>query len=106
MGPLAGIIVAIPILFYGLSISKLTVISTNARHVREQEGNSLFYLFAKYMIFGKLLPDPASTHGLSLGIYWLRYFFTGQPFPIGATDVMISRLPSQAGRACWSPCSI
>ena len=89
-GPLAGIIVAIPILFYGLSISKLSVIQPVPGMMLEQEGNSIFYLLAKYMIFGKLLPDPASTHGISLGLYWLKYFFTGQPFPLGATDVSTS----------------
>ncbi len=91
-GPLAGIIVAIPILFYGLSISKLSVIQPVPGMMLEQEGNSIFYLLAKYITFGKLLPDPASTHGLSFGMYWLHYFFTGQPFPIGATDVITSSI--------------
>ncbi len=91
-GPLAGIIVAIPILFYGLSISKLSIIQPVPGMLLEQEGNSIFYLLAKYITFGKLLPDPASTHGLSLGMYWLRYFFTGQPFPIGATDVITNSI--------------
>jgi membrane-associated protease RseP (regulator of RpoE activity) len=89
-GPLAGIIVAIPILFYGLSISKLAVIHLAPGMLLEQEGNSIFYLLAKYITFGKLLPNPATTNGLSLGLYWLRYFFTGQPFPLGATDVITS----------------
>ncbi len=89
-GPLAGIIVAIPVLFYGLSISKLEVIQPIQGAMLEQEGNSLLYLLAKYITFGKLLPTPATTHGLSLGMYWLRYFFTGQPFPMGATDVLTS----------------
>ena len=89
-GPLAGIIVAIPVLFYGLSISKLEVIQPVQGTMLEQEGNSLLYLLAKYITFGKLLPAPATTHGLSLGMYWLRYFFTGQPFPMGATDVITS----------------
>ncbi len=89
-GPLAGIIVAIPVLFYGLSISKLEVIQPIQGTMLEQEGNSLLYLLAKYITFGKLLPAPATTHGLSLGMYWLRYFFTGQPFPMGATDVFTS----------------
>ena len=91
-GPLAGIIVAIPVLFYGLSISKLEVIQPVQGAMLEQEGNSLLYLLAKYITFGKLLPSPATTHGLSLGMYWLRYFFTGQPFPMGATDVFTSSI--------------
>ncbi len=87
-GPLAGMVVAIPVLFYGLSVSQLSII--RPANGMFQEGNSLLYLLAKYMVFGKLLPDPATTHGLSYMAYWLKYFFTGLPFPIGATDVMIS----------------
>ena len=87
-GPLAGIIVAIPVLFYGLSLSHLVVI--NPVSGSYQEGNSLLYLLAKYLLFGKLLPAPASLGGITPFMYWLKYFFTGQPYPIGATDVMIS----------------
>lgn len=87
-GPLAGIIVAIPVLLYGLSISRLSVIGSTAGMI-QQEGNSLLYLLAKYIMFGKLLPAPASTQGVPLALYWLRYFFTGQPAPFGATDVLI-----------------
>ena len=88
-GPLAGIIVAIPVLFYGLSISHLTTI-VPMNGIISEEGNSLLYLFAKYFTFGKLLPAPVSLHGMTFGMYWLRYFFTGQPAPIGATDVFTS----------------
>ncbi len=55
-----------------------------------QEGNSLLYLGAKYLLFGKFLPEPTSFGGISPLLYWLKYFFTGRPFPIGATDVIIS----------------
>ncbi|MBI3739732.1 MAG: site-2 protease family protein, partial [Chloroflexi bacterium] len=87
-GPLAGIVIAIPVLLYGLSISHLSVIRPTDGMI-QQEGNSLLYLLAKYIMFGKLLPAPTSTHGVSLALYWLRYFFTGQPAPLGATDVLI-----------------
>ena len=56
-GPLAGIIVAIPILFYGLSLSHLAII-TPVNGAIEEEGNSLLYLLAKYLMFGKFLPAP------------------------------------------------
>jgi membrane-associated protease RseP (regulator of RpoE activity) len=88
-GPLAGIIVAIPVLFYGLSLSHLATVAPVCGTLQE-EGNSLLYLFAKYFTFGKLLPAPTSTYGMTFGMYWLRYFFTGQPAPIGATDVFTS----------------
>ncbi|HEY2981247.1 MAG TPA: site-2 protease family protein [Anaerolineales bacterium] len=86
-GPLAGIVVAIPVLFIGLRMSALGTIQSTPGF--SLEGNSLLYLFAKYLVFGKLLPAPATTHGLSLGLYWLRYFFTGHPIPFGGTDVFI-----------------
>ena len=53
------------------------------------EGNSLIYLMAKFMVFGKLLPEPASFGNMSPFLYWLRYFFAGQPSPLGGTDVFI-----------------
>ncbi len=87
-GPLAGMVVAIPVLFLGLSLSHLDVIKPVAGMY--QEGNSLLYLLAKYLTFGKLLPAPASLGGSTPFMYWLKYFFTGQPYPIGATDVFIS----------------
>jgi membrane-associated protease RseP (regulator of RpoE activity) len=88
-GPLAGIIVAIPVLFFGLSLSHLDIVRPVGGMV-EMEGNSLLYLLAKFVTFGKLLPSPASLGSATPFMYWLRYFFTGQPIPIGATDVFIS----------------
>lgn len=86
-GPWAGILVAIPVLFIGLSMSTLDVIDKTQGF--SLGGNSLFYLFAKYAVFGQLLPAPADTGGLPLGLYWLKYFFTGQPMPFGGIDVFI-----------------
>jgi len=87
-GPLAGMVVAIPVLLLGLSLSHLQVIKPLGGMV-EMEGNSLLYLAAKYLTFGQLLPAPASFGGVSPLTYWLRYFFTGHPIPMGATDVII-----------------
>ena len=86
-GPLAGMVVAIPVLFYGLSISTLGPVTGGFL-----EGNSLFYLFSKFIVFGKLLPEPATTNGLPLILHWIRYFFTGTPWPIGGMDVLISNV--------------
>lgn len=88
-GPLAGMVVAIPVLFLGLSMSTLSVIDNTPSSL---EGNSLFYLFAKYLIFHQLLPAPLDTNGMSLLLYWIRYFFTGYPPPIGGTDVFITKV--------------
>lgn len=86
-GPLAGMLVAIPVLFVGLRLSSLG--SIDASPGSFIEGNSLMYLFAKFAVFGKFLPEPASFGNMPPFLYWLRYFFTGQPSPIGGTDVFI-----------------
>ncbi len=91
-GPLCGLIVAIPVLILGLSLSKLEPIPAvlQAGSQLQMEGNSLLYLLAKFVVFGQVLPTPASYGGLSPFLYHLRYFFTGQPFPLGSMDVMLS----------------
>jgi membrane-associated protease RseP (regulator of RpoE activity) len=83
-GPLAGLVVAIPVLFLGLSLSTLGTIDPHPNGFIE--GNSLLYLFAKFVVFGQLLPAPIEPQGI---LYWLRYFFTGSPVPFGGTDVFI-----------------
>lgn len=89
-GPLAGLIIAIPVLFIGLSISDLGLIGHAAPGTTGfLEGNSLFYLFSKLLVFGKLLPEPVNMSGLSPVVYWVRYFFTGQPVPFNGQDVML-----------------
>ena len=87
-GPLAGMVVAIPVLLLGLSLSRLDVIEP-VSGVVSLEGNSILYLAAKYLQFGKLLPAPADFGGVSPVLYWLRYFITGRPIPLGGTDVFI-----------------
>ena len=52
------------------------------------EGNSLLYLGAKYLVKGELLPAPLH-YDVPKPLYWLRYFFTGHPIPVGGMDVMI-----------------
>jgi len=83
-GPIAGLVVAIPVLFLGLSLSTLGTIDPSPNGFLE--GNSLIYLFAKFVTFGRLLPSPVEPQGI---LYWLRYFFTGHPVPFGGLDVFI-----------------
>ncbi len=52
-GPLAGIIVAIPVILYGLAQSKVTVITGDGL----QEGNSLLYALLKHASKGEWLPQ-------------------------------------------------
>lgn len=87
-GPLAGLVIAIPVVFIGLSLSQTGQVASS-QCGGWIEGNSIFYLFAKYLTFGKLLPQPASFGGLSPALYWLQYFFTGLPIPLNGVDVFI-----------------
>lgn len=90
-GPLAGLVVAIPVLLIGLSLSTINQVPLFLPQGASisVEGNSLLYLFAKYLTFGQLLPEPASYNGTSSLLYWIRYFFTGRPYPLGGTDVFL-----------------
>jgi membrane-associated protease RseP (regulator of RpoE activity) len=92
-GPLAGLVIAIPVLFIGLALSDLGPVGHAAPGMMGiLEGNSIFYLLSKYIVFGKLLPEPVSMNGLAPALYWLRYFFSGQPIPYNGLDVQISSI--------------
>ena len=90
-GPIAGFIVSIVVILIGLSLSKLNTILLMFAEGQgmQMEGNSLIYLFLKYLRYGELLPRPVTFSDSGALIYWLRYFFTGQPTPYGAMDVLI-----------------
>jgi len=90
-GPLSGLVVAIPVLLLGLSLSSLDPLPANlpSGMALQLEGNSLLYLLLKFLMFGQLLPAPASYGELPEWLYWIRFFFTGQPHPLGGVDVML-----------------
>jgi membrane-associated protease RseP (regulator of RpoE activity) len=90
-GPLCGFAASVFVLLIGLSLSKLDQLplSLPSQSSFQMEGNSLIYLLLKFISFGKILPQPQNLSGFPLVIYWIRYFFTGLPFPWGATDVML-----------------
>jgi membrane-associated protease RseP (regulator of RpoE activity) len=90
-GPLAGLVVAVPLLFLGLYLSQVDNLPLflNRGQVISLEGNSLLYLLMKFIVFGDWLPAPANLSGMHPAIYWLRYVFTGQPVPYGALDVLL-----------------
>ena len=85
-GPIAGLVVAIPVLLLGLSLSKLGPVQPFS----QLEGNSILYLLLKYSIFGKLLPAPVDYNGMPPLLYWVRYVITGTPAPIGGLDVQLN----------------
>lgn len=89
-GPIAGLVIAIPVLFLGLWLSPLGPIEQlPGGSSGFLEGNSLFYLFSKFVVFGKLLPEPVDFGGLSPTLYWIRYFLSGQPIPLYGLDVQL-----------------
>ncbi len=88
-GPLAGLLVTVPVLIIGLSLSAVDQLPAVLPDQFAFEGNSLFYLALKYLIHGKWLPEPASFGGVLPILYWVRYFFTGYPIPAGGLDVII-----------------
>lgn len=53
-GPLAGLVVAIPVLILGLSLSKVVPLPSSGY---QMEGNSLLYAGLKMLMFGRFLPS-------------------------------------------------
>lgn len=89
-GPLAGLIVTIPVLILGIATSEVHHLPNPLPQGISFEGNSLLYLAIKYLIHGKWLPEPASMSGSSPIFYWVRYFFTGRPYPAGGMDMTMN----------------
>jgi len=89
-GPLAGLVVAIPVLLYGLSVSQVGPLPSDPAALGGLEGNSILYLAAKWLVTGAWLPTPMSYGGAPAVLYWLRYIAVGQPLPLGGTDVFLS----------------
>ncbi len=89
-GPLAGLVVAIPVLLYGLSLSRIEPLPSSFAGSQQMmlEGNSLLYLLAKFLVFGRMLPEPVH-YALPPLLYWARYWLFGTPLPLGGLDVML-----------------
>lgn len=91
-GPYAGLVIAIPVLLYGLYTSDINVLPSVLESGQGFEGNSIFYLAMKFVVFGELLPRPENFAGLGPLYYWLQYFFTGTPLPHGGLDVTLNQV--------------
>jgi membrane-associated protease RseP (regulator of RpoE activity) len=87
---LAGLIVTIPVIIYGLATSDVHQLPLTLPEGMGFEGNSILYLLLKFLVHGKWLPQPLDYGNLSPLVYWLRYFFTGQPLPVGGVDVTMN----------------
>lgn len=63
-GPLAGMVVAIPVLYFGLTLSEVTPRSTTGYM---QEGQSILYWLMKRAVFGPIGPDQdVQLHPMAL----------------------------------------
>lgn len=99
-GPLGGLVLAVPLLLYGLSRCVVGLPSEFMQGIESpyllQEGNSLLYFLSKLMIFGRALPDaagrdvwlsPPSTGGAIAFAAWAGLLVTAlNLFPIGQLD--------------------
>lgn len=88
-GPLAGLVVAVPLLVYGLRISEVMVPPPLPGAVLE--GNSILYYVIKILVFGRPLPDP--TTGLDVMLSdvafaaWIGLLVTAlNLLPVGQLD--------------------
>jgi membrane-associated protease RseP (regulator of RpoE activity) len=90
-GPLAGFVVAVPILLYGLYTSApLQQIPYD--QLSGLEGNSILYVLAKFIVYGRWLPEPIGYGDLPGWLYMLRFYMLGFPFPNGGTDVFLNQV--------------
>jgi membrane-associated protease RseP (regulator of RpoE activity) len=80
-GPLAGLVVAIPLLLYGLATSTITPLQPGYT----LEGNSIFYGLAKYLVFRQWLPGGGVDVQLN-SVAWGAW--------IGLLVTMINLLPA------------
>jgi membrane-associated protease RseP (regulator of RpoE activity) len=81
-GPLVGFLLAVPILILGLSLSRVQPMSTPAPGMSVfLEGNSLFYLLLKFVLFGQILPGSGAPPTILSGLHEIGAALLGT-FPI------------------------
>lgn len=90
-GPLAGFVLAVPITVIGL-ITSAPLRDLPPGQVTGFEGNSLLYIFLKFAVFGRFLPEPASYGDLPGWLYMLRFYGLGIFTPGGGTDVFLNQV--------------
>jgi Zn-dependent protease len=87
-GPLAGLVVAIPLLVYGLTQSPVQPQPTRVAYYL-QEGNSLLYIGLKYLVHGRILPGDGLDVTMNSMTFaaWIGLFVTClNLLPMGQLD--------------------
>ncbi len=88
-GPLAGLVLAVPLLFLGLMTSPVEVPPPMPGAVLE--GNSLLYYFAKFWVHGLVLPNPVTGQDVMMNrvafAAWIGLLVTAlNLLPLGQLD--------------------
>ncbi|MBK8051253.1 MAG: site-2 protease family protein [Anaerolineales bacterium] len=88
-GPLAGLVVALPLLFFGIATS--LVERPPAAAGLMLEGNSLLYLAAKFIVHGQILPNAVTGEDLMINqvafAAWIGLLVTAiNLIPVGQLD--------------------
>lgn len=113
-GPLAGLIVAVPVMLIGLYLSEVGTVQDVAKTLPEgvhlvtmQEGQSLAYLAMKYLVFGRVLPQgdlDVWVHPVAFAA-WAGFLVTAlNLMPVGQLDgghVLYGLFGNKAQLARW-----
>jgi membrane-associated protease RseP (regulator of RpoE activity) len=86
-GPLAGLVVAIPLLLLGLAMSPVEPLPSEGNYILE--GNSLLYLGAKYLIHGQILPSngvDVMLHPMAFAAWFGLLVTAFNLLPVGQLD--------------------
>jgi membrane-associated protease RseP (regulator of RpoE activity) len=106
-GPLAGLVVAIPLLFIGLATCEVKAPPAGGSYLIE--GNSLLYLLAKWLVHGKILPNPITGEDVFINSFtaaaWFGLYVTAlNLLPVGQLDgghTVFAMFGARARRINW-----